>query len=346
LTRSVRIGTLPPVPIPPPGLRFKVSPEQGGERLDHLVAVATGVSRRVARTLIATGRVSVGAKTIRILTRPVRAGVEISISAGTGSGTGEEAPATGAPGRERGAGAVPVREHPALGVLFVDKYLLVVDKPAGLLSEHDRFGSPSVESLAPQMLAARGEKGERTHVWLVHRLDAGTSGVLLLARTPMAAQVLGDAFRGRDVEKRYLALCRGRLEGEPVVDAPIARAERTRHVVAADGKPARTRLRALAATDTASLVEAVPETGRTHQIRVHLTHLGHPLWGDGLYGGPMYTPGAGARPVPRPMLHARELRLAHPKTREPLRFAAPPPADLVALARELGLAAPLEQEGR
>jgi RluA family pseudouridine synthase len=291
----------------------------------------------------------VGHKPLRILTRPMRAGAEITVERRPeAEGAGEPARPSAAglttrarQGAEKArAGQGAPQRHLELRVLLLDRYLLVVDKPAGLLSEHDRFGSPSVESLAPRLLAAKGERPERSQLWLVHRLDAGTSGVLVLARTPMAAQVLGEAFREGKAKKTYLALVQGRLEGEHGVDAPIGRAERTRHAVSPTGKPARTHVTALSGNDVATLVRASPETGRTHQIRVHLTHLGHPLWGDGLYGGPTYTPGARAVPVPRPLLHARRLVVAHPKTGQILTLEAPVPSDFTQLAAILGLTFP------
>ena len=321
-------------------LHFQVNTADAGEHLDRLVARAAQVSRRVARTWIATGRVSVGNKPLRILTKPMRAGLEISIR--RTAADAEPRAATAAPvatGRPTGSSPETLR------VLFVDRYLLVLDKPARLLTEQDRFGSPAVESIAPTLLAKMGERGGRTRVWLVHRLDAGTSGVVVLARTPMAAKALGEAFRTGTVHKTYFALCKGRFVGTRTLDAAIARAERTRHVVSAAGKPARTLLVGVAATEVASLVRAEPETGRTHQIRVHLTHLGHPLLGDGLYGGPMYTQSAEPQPIGRPMLHAARIVFPHPKTGAPTEFRVAPPADFATLAAALALDLPVD-EGR
>jgi 23S rRNA pseudouridine1911/1915/1917 synthase len=295
-------------------ITIRLDSAHDGEKLDHVVAHAAAISRRVARTWIAAGRVSVNGKQVRIQTRPVRAGAEVSI--------------------EPEATAAVVAPRLELEVLAIDRYLVAINKPAGLLSEHDRFGSPSLEELLPAMLRARGE---RDRVWLVHRLDAGTSGVIVVARTPMAVKALSEQFHDGKARKQYLALCCGRLEGERLIEAPIGRALRTRHEVRADGKPAATRIVSLDANDTASLVRAEPRTGRTHQIRVHLAHLGHPLWGDRLYGGPAYTPGASAEPIARPMLHAARLALAHPKTGAPLVFEATPPVDFLALTVRLGL---------
>jgi 23S rRNA pseudouridine1911/1915/1917 synthase len=309
-------------------LTFRVADEQDGNRLDRLVAQAASVSRRIARIWISSGRVLVAGRPVRILTRPIRAGAEVRVRPVAIEALDAGAPP--APAARTDSGHAPLR------VLFADRYLLIIDKPAGLLSERDRFGSPAVETLAPGLLRARRE---RDAVWLVHRLDAGTSGVLVLARTPMAAKVLGEAFYSGAVRKEYLALCQGRFTGERVVDAPIGHAERTRHVVTPEGRSAVTKLTSLAAGEQASLVRAEPRTGRTHQIRVHLAHLGHPLLGDGLYGGPMYAPGVTAEAIGRPMLHALRLSLRHPKTGALMSFSAPVPADFSALAARLHLAA-------
>ena len=335
-------------------ISFRVADDHAGDHLDKLVAHASGVSRRTARTWISAGRVSVGGKCVRILTRPIRGGSLVSIRQAPTDRVAEGRPSrfdVGVQGSSAGVAArfssvrgAPVHHSP-LDVIYADRYLVAVNKPAGLLSEHDRFGSPSLESLVPAELRRRGE---RDRVWLVHRLDAGTSGVIVLARTPMAVKSLGEQFRDGASAKRYLALCRGRLEGEKLIDAPIARAQRTKHEVSPHGKPAATRVLGLATIgEAASLVRAEPLTGRTHQIRVHLAHLGFPLWGDGLYGGPTYTPrgslaaaDALADPIGRPMLHATRLVVTHPKSGERLVLGALPPRDFLALTERLGLQSP------
>ncbi len=312
----------------PSMIRVRVTPEHEGKRLDYFVAMTAAVSRRVARIFIASGRVLVNNQVMRILSRQVRAGAVVQVFCDD---------ATEDPAREPLA--------PALRVLHLDRYIVVIDKPAGLLSEGDRDNRPTVEALAPISLTALGERREHARVWIVHRLDASTSGVMILARTPMAARTLGEAFRQGEVHKTYLALCCGRLEGRHTVDGPIARAERTRHVVSKRGKPAQTALESLAVSNDASLVRAAPKTGRTHQIRVHLAHLGHPLLGDALYGGPRYLRDATpAIPIKRPMLHAHTLGCAHPKTRAPLCFTAEIARDFQDLTDHLGLALPTSPE--
>jgi RluA family pseudouridine synthase len=203
-----------------------------------------------------------------------------------------------------------------------------------LLSELDRFGAPAVESVLARQL---GSAERPAKLWLVHRLDAGTSGVLLLARTALAARQLGAAFRDGAVHKTYLALVSGRLRRNVEVDAPIARAQGTRHMVSEKGKAARTAFVPLAHGGGATLVGCTPSTGRTHQIRVHLAHLGHPILGDRLYGGQGYFGETPPEPIARPMLHAYRLQVSHPRTAAALVIEAKAPADFERLGRLLGL---------
>ena len=313
-------------------LRFQVDAAHDGVRLDRLVMQAAGASRRVARLWIAAGHVRVNGKPVRILTRPIKQGACLEVAAER-----EQTVAVAVP--EPGAQA-----HPTVEILYLDKYVVAVNKPARLLSERDRFGSPSLESVLPKLLAARGERN--TKLWLVHRLDAGTSGVMVLARTPTAVKELSETFRRANARKTYLALCVGVLARAQLIDAPLGRAQGTRHQVTASGKPAQTHveLAAAAPDGSACVVRARPRTGRTHQIRVHLSHLGHPLWGDRLYGGPGLSREQPPRSIGRAMLHARALVLPHPLLERPLELQAPPPEDFCALAAAFGIE-PGWQEG-
>lgn len=297
-----------------------VQASEDGERLDRLVARHIRVSRRVARTLIARGLVQVNNRTVRILTRPIRAGARIRVLG--------DAPADGQ--------AVAVTDVSAqeLQILHLDRSVIAVNKPAGLLSESDDLGAPSVESVVPKLLLDRGEK---SRIWVVHRLDAGTSGVMILARRAAVARRLCDAFRHGDVEKTYLALCTGRLPDERLVDVPIGRVKGVRHGVRADGKPASTRLVPLVHGSDVTLVQALPRTGRTHQIRVHLSHSGHPILGDRLYGGRGYTAESPPQAIPRPMLHAERLAVRHPESGERLLLSAAVADDFSSLADRLGI---------
>lgn len=218
-----------------------------------------------------------------------------------------------------------------LPVLYADEALLAVDKPAGRIVIPGR-GSPETSLLEE----ARAEHGP---LWVVHRLDRGTSGVLLFARDAATHAALNAAFDTRRVNKRYLAIVAGAPPAEQRIDVPIAPGRRGRMRPARQGepraKPAATYVRVLerfAGAPDLALVECVPETGRTHQIRVHLAHLGAPLLGDPRYGGPRRVLETS---VPRVMLHALRLEIAHPTTGEPMVFEAPEPADFRALLEAL-----------
>lgn len=293
-----------------------VEPDEAGTNLDKFVAHRCGTSRRIARQWVRTGRVWVNGRPLKVMTRPLKIGQRVEIRDGDTRAESEP------------------HDTPEPRVVYLEPGLVVVEKPAGLLTETDRHGSPSLETEVPKLLAAAGEK--RCEVTLVHRLDAGTSGLIVLSRTRATTRRLNQAFREGGVGKRYLALVRGRFEREQRVEAPIGRVKGTRHGVRDDGRPARTDFASLVAAAHASLLEATLYTGRTHQIRVHASHLGHPLLGDGLYGGPRYTVTTPPAAIARPMLHAYELgfELGNGTRRE---FRCAPPQDFRALAGEYGL---------
>ena len=313
-------------------------------RLDRLVAAHMGLSRRCARLLISAGRVRLGGRTCRILTRTVNAGAKLIIAAEAEAAPPSPPAQDTAPGRRPLAQAqaqAPARapQHEAPRILYQDRWLIAVFKPAGLLSEGDRFGGPCVETWLGGHLRRQGACDK---LWLVHRLDAGTSGVLLLARHRGVAAALHEFFAQRRAHKHYLALVAGAPQNDAMrLDGPIARVLGTKHGVRPDGKSALTDIETLGAAEGFALVRAAPHTGRTHQIRVHLSHAGHPILGDRLYGGLGYTPqgapGQAPGPIPRPMLHAASLRLIHPKTGQEIVFEAPVPADFASLQKRLGL---------
>jgi 23S rRNA pseudouridine1911/1915/1917 synthase len=175
---------------------------------------------------------------------------------------------------------------------------------------------------------------------LVHRLDKDTSGLLVVARTPEAHTALVSALADREIERHYIALCVGVMTGGGTVDEPIGRHRslRTRMAVRSDGRPAVTHYRVLKRFRAHTLVRAELETGRTHQIRVHLTHIGYPLVGDPVYGGRRRIP-AGATPellaslaaFKRQALHAARLKLAHPVSGKEMEWEVPLSADMAAL---------------
>jgi len=202
--------------------------------------------------------------------------------------------------------------------LFVDDTLLVVDKPAGLLSVPGR-GEDKADCLARRIQARFAD------ALIVHRLDMSTSGLLLLARGEEMHRQLSRLFRERQVDKRYIAVVDGRLEaGEGEVALPLICdwPNRPRQKVDFEiGKRSLTRFRRLAfdAAGNVSRVELEPVTGRSHQLRVHMAELGHPILGDDLYGG------AAEGKADRLLLHAMDLSFVHPLSGEALSFHCPPP---------------------
>ncbi len=221
-------------------------------------------------------------------------------------------------------------------VLHLDRLVLAVDKPAGVLAQEGRAGGPALPDLCSRLLRDRGEPDTAL---LVHRLDRGTTGVTVLARTRAAQNALLAEFREGRAAKEYLALCAGEpsaddLASELALGADPGTPGKRRHDP--NGEPARTRFRVLRRLRGAALIAAFPETGRTHQVRVHLAALGLPIAGDERYGGPRFLTREDGRrlELSRPLLHALALRLRHPEGHE-LALRAPTPADLEEAVRFL-----------
>jgi 23S rRNA pseudouridine1911/1915/1917 synthase len=293
-----------------------------GVRLDLAVSMLTGWSRNEVQVLIDAGAILVaGAPALK--SRKLVEGEIVELLA---------APAVEAlPGPE----PVPVE------VRHADDDLIIVAKPAGLVVHP---GAGHAHGTLVQGLLARFPEiagvGDPVRPGIVHRLDRDTSGLLAVARSPRAYDELVEAIAAREVERRYLALVWGEPESpRGVIDAPIGRSarRRTRMAVRESGREARTAYEVLATWPDAgvSLVECRLETGRTHQIRVHLAAIGHPVVGDAAYGGARAGTGGGLRLV-RPFLHAHALGLRHPGTGEPLTFEEPLPGELTAVLGDLG----------
>lgn len=235
--------------------------------------------------------------------------------------------------------AIPLR------VVYEDSDLLVVDKPAGMVV-HPAPGHRSGTLVNALLHAVRDLSGIGgvLRPGIIHRLDRDTSGLLIVAKNDLAHRTLADELKHRRIRRRYLAAAWGHLpDDEVTVDAPVGRhpTERKRMAVVAGGRRALTRFRRQERWREAELLQAQLETGRTHQIRVHLLHLGHPVVGDATYGAGRERGFSGgtrgwalelARRTPRQVLHAAELRFRHPRTGEELRFHSPLPPDLQAVA--------------
>jgi 23S rRNA pseudouridine1911/1915/1917 synthase len=277
--------------------RFEVTAEDAGLRLDQIIPRhVAGLSRRKARAVIDLGGVFVDRARVKVAGRQLRAGQVVEITIG------------GALDR---AGSIAAE----LVIVHADDHIIVVDKPAGLVT------APTPESDRGDLLDLLGRRfGE---VYLVHRIDLPTSGLLVFARTRAANKQLGDAFKAHDVDREYRAIAIGTVAAQ-TIDRPI------------DDRRALTHVTPIEPLRGATLVAARLETGRTHQIRIHLAGLGHPIAGDRAHGGELerlFQP----RP-PRLALHAHLLGFTHPATRERVQFTSELPDDLrtyVTLVRPL-----------
>jgi len=227
-----------------------------------------------------------------------------------------------------------VPEPMPLAIVYEDADLLVVDKPAGLVV-HPAYGRTS-GTLVNGLLAHAGslpDAGLAFRPGIVHRLDKDTSGLLVVAKTPMALAGIQQQFKRNIVTKAYLALVAGRpRESEGLIDLPLARDPRNRQrmAVVAAGRIARTRWQVQEELPGYSLLDLRLETGRTHQIRVHLQALGHPIVGDQVYGEQKHAQG-----LRRQFLHAYRLELRQPSTGQALAFASPLPDDLAAVLERM-----------
>jgi 23S rRNA pseudouridine1911/1915/1917 synthase len=287
---------------------FVIDAAHHGGRLDRALAdLAPEFSRSYLQQLIEAGGVTVAGETVTRSSRKVRAGE---------------------------SGAIELRPTPQsqafrpeamdLAIVFEDAHLLVVNKPAGLVV-HPAPGNWS-GTLLNGLLARDPGAAMLPRAGIVHRLDKDTTGLMVVARTRPAMDALVRMIAAREVSREYVALAHRPWSGGDVrhVDAPIGRdpRNRLRMAVVEGGKPASTTFRLLQDAEAGCWVQATLGTGRTHQIRVHMAHIGHALVGDELYGG------ACAAGLARQALHAFRLGFAHPHTGEPLEFQADLPGDL------------------
>jgi 23S rRNA pseudouridine1911/1915/1917 synthase len=276
-------------------------------RLDAVVAAITRRPRADVQRDIDAGRVLVDGVT-RPKSHLLRGGERVLVDTGGASELEAEFP------------AVPVR--------YRDEHLLVVSKPAGLVSHptaRRRTGTLVNRLIGMRVLLA--DTGDASRPGIVHRLDAGTSGLMIVASTAEAAAGLGRQLRRHEIDRRYLALVRGSIDHESfTVDAPLGRRLARVVVDRNRGRQAQTWFATRERFLGASLLEAAPRTGRTHQIRVHLAAVGHPVLGDRAYGGA----GDDARELglDRPFLHAWRLTFDHPVTGERIEQEEPLPDDL------------------
>lgn len=316
-------------PAAPQIARVPVLPEQAGQRLDRVLTESlNGLSRSRLKALIEAGQVSRNDETCRQPALKVAQGDRLVVTI----------PAA--------VDAVPVGQAMDLSILHEDAHLIVLDKPAGLVV-HPAPGNPDY-TLVNALIAHCGAEltgiGGVRRPGIVHRLDKDTSGVMVAAKTAEAHAALVTQFSERTVDRAYRAMVWGRpLPPAGMIEGPIGRHPQNRKkmaVVSRGGKPARTRYRTISTygDGLASLIECKLETGRTHQIRVHLTHRKHPLIGDPTYGragGRRALPKGLERDdsviltgFPRQALHAFRLGFIHPDTRQHIDFETEIPDDM------------------
>lgn len=286
-------------------VRFVIPADVDGARLDQALARGVpGLSRRRARVLIDLGGVFVDRARCKQAGRIVRTGQTVEANLGGAF--------------ERAVGAAPAGPELALPIVYEDDALIVVDKPAGMVT------APTPESDRGDALDRLRRRPGAGEVFLVHRIDRPTSGLLVFAKTPAANRVLGQRFVDHDLTRRYLAFVAGAV-GDAVgtIDQPLGGQRAVTHVRARD----------VLAGGRVTRLTLELETGRTHQIRLHLAALGHPVLGDAQHGGDV------ARQVrprpPRLALHATHLGLRHPITDAPLAWDSPLPDDLARWSQRL-----------
>jgi 23S rRNA pseudouridine1911/1915/1917 synthase len=304
---------------------FVVPAESTGERLDrYLTGEIPNYSRSQVQRLIDEGHIVVKRVKQTKANVQLREGDEVEVTLPEPSA------------------AAPEPQDLPLDILFDDPDIVVVDKPAGMVV-HPAAGNPDgtlVNALLHHVKDLSGIGGE-IRPGIVHRLDKGTSGVMVVAKNDLAHQELARQFHDREIEKEYVALVWGLVQQRKRIEAAIGRDPKHRQKMSTRASRARdavTRVTWARDLRGVTLCRIAIFTGRTHQIRVHLSAIGHPIVGDALYGGVHRRVPHQFRAVQsltRPFLHAERLTFTHPRTKERMTFTAPLPADLEAVARAL-----------
>jgi 23S rRNA pseudouridine1911/1915/1917 synthase len=307
----------------------RLRPDHAGWRLDRALAVAVPtLSRERLKALIRSGAVEAKGEAVRDPAIKVRGDEIFHIT------VPEPEPAHNVP------------QDIPLKIVFEDEHLLVVDKPAGLVV-HPAAGNRDgtlVNALLHHCSGSLSGIGGVARPGIVHRIDKDTSGLLLVAKTDVAHEGLAKQFAAHSIDRRYLAIVSGvPQQSQGIVDAPLARSAANRKKIAVvagpRGKRAVTHWKRLNVLRDTTLVECRLETGRTHQVRVHMASIGHPLIGDPVYGRPGRTHGKLLNELGfgRQALHAAELGFTHPVTGRRLSFSSPMPPDMQELFNALGV---------
>jgi 23S rRNA pseudouridine1911/1915/1917 synthase len=309
---------------------FTVQPRQAGQPLAHLLRFHLHLAPAEVRRLFETRQVWVNGKLCLEVKRRLPAGSRVEVRQGK-------------PARSEAPGAQPIIRH-------LDRHIVVVDKPAGLTTMRHpgeaaefgkratRFLPPTLADLLPDLIAAR-QPGKPGRVRAVHRLDKETSGLVVFARTPAAEGHLGKQFRAHTIERRYLAIVRGqakeaRIESHFVDDRGDGRRGSTNQ--SGQGKKAVTNVRIVESLGDFSIVECRLETGRTHQVRIHLGEAGTPICGERVYDRPLHgKPHPDKSAAKRVALHAAVLGFIHPETGQKRVWKSDLPRDMAELVRKL-----------
>ncbi len=293
-------------------LEYTVTEEDAGLTVEQIVREKMSVSGRMLQRLTRSKGIQLNRKP-PFLKRQVKPGDRVSVR------ILDQKPQSG---------NVPPEAEVSLDILYEDDHLVVVNKPAGMMVHP--VGPGQTDTLVDALSAHFHKKGEASSVHAVHRLDKFTTGAVLLAKSSYGHQLADRLLREGAIHREYLAVASGRIEQERgTIDAPIGRDPRhsTKRLVTERGDQAVTHYEVLARSERSTLVRIRLETGRTHQIRVHFQHIGHPLAGDTMYGGRKMG-------FSRQALHAEKLSFAHPLNGQQVEVEAPLPEDMGTLIRE------------
>lgn len=335
-----------------PPISFVVDRRESGKTLAAVLKQRFGLTWSQAKRLVEQGHVRIGPHVETDVARRLKPGKRVLLAAGTIEKHSGPKPEPAKKTRPKPQKPKPAKRavpppHPDVEIVYSDDSVVVLNKPAGLTtmrhrSEAAEFGRGKKflpATLADQIPRLLGEPGRP--VIAVHRIDRDTSGLVVFARTPDAAQALMKQFRKHTVDRRYLALTRGvplvsRIESVLVPDRGDGRRGSTRKSNPPDGKNTVTHVKVIEELGPFAAVECRLETGRTHQVRIHLGECGSPLCGERIYDRPV-----NGRPAPdgsgaeRPMLHAARLGFIHPDTNQVMTWDAKPPADFARVWTEL-----------